>query len=160
MSELSFLKQTGIPATEIWHNVITSSIESTQKNCSLQPYQIEKLQVVLNFIVNQPAEKRAEILNELGCPDSEESAALISMYEVPIKNKGSIHNLKGFDWSTSIILGSSGISNLKEPVTTFRFDVVNKKEETKFVELTIDEAEALLKQIQDARAAQHALLPQ
>lgn len=152
MSELSFLKQISSP-TDAWKSILTGS-ESTY---NLTEAQIEKIKLATSFMLKQPAEKRASLLAEVGCPESEKIAELLKSYEVFLKEKATEHNLVDFDWSASLILGTSKISNLKEPVVTFTFKLSDGSQHE--VEFTADEAEAFLKQLTTAQDATTALIP-
>ncbi|EAY17385.1 hypothetical protein TVAG_319800 [Trichomonas vaginalis G3] len=152
MSELSFLKEIKSPV-EAWKSVLTGS-DLAEK---LTDSQIEKIKLTTNYVYKQPAEKRSAILSELGCPNADGIADLLKSYEAFLKEKSTEHNLVDFDWSASLILGTSKISNLKEPIVTFSFQL--KDGTQRHVEFTADEAEAFLKQLTAAQDATTALIP-
>jgi len=161
MSGLSFLQEHEASIIDIWQEVIESFMIGSllPKVSSLAESQIEKLRVVLDFISTQPKEQYSSILTDLGCPKSGDVANLLASYHSLLKSKAPIHNLRDFDWSTSLVLGTNKVSNLKEPITSFSFEIENNgKIENKNLELTLEEAEQMLKQIEDARSAQRALM--
>lgn len=118
----------------------------------------------MKYLADHPELDAAAALNELECPQAEDVAKCIKLYSDALKTNQPMHQLKDFDWSASIILGTSTISNIKETICTFKFDV-NENEEngniatkTHYLELTVEEAEELLEQLKAARAAQTSLI--
>ena len=164
MTELAFLGKCGVPAAEACARVAQAIGQSAEVRVGgLLPPEIHKIATTLKFLAGQPEGERAGILSELGCPDSAAVAAVIKQYELVLKTTTPTHDLRDFDWSTSVILGTSTISNIKEPICTFRFDLDSREKgrhvvKSRNIELTVDEAEQLLKQLQAARAAQRELL--
>lgn len=164
MTELAFLGQCGVPAADVCARVAQAIAQGADVHIGgLLPPQIHKIVTTLKFLAGQPEGERAGILEGLGCPDSAAVAGVVKTYELILKTTEPTHDLRDFDWSTSVILGTSTISNIKEPICTLRFDIDSREKgrhvvKSRNVELTLDEAEQLLKQLQAARAAQRELL--
>lgn len=161
MSELSFLGSCGLPPAQVCEQLV-EAISSGADIYNLPPLtqpQIHKLVVTLKFLANQPRADRSTILSELKCPESEKIATIVDSFEHVLKTKDAVHDLVDFDWSASLVLGTSTISNIKEPVCTFRFDTTDgKKQISRNIELSVEEAEQLLSQLEAARKAQRELM--
>ena len=165
MSALSFLIDYKNIQLNIWKEIIQSLYIGDNINnlYNLTSSQIEKMKITLNYLSTQDQNNYEKILLELSCPDYKIVSDFLKKYNLLIKNQTPIHNLIDFDWSTSLILGTKEISNLKEPITTFSFQIENIKNglpiiENKFIELNIEEAENLLKKIEDSRNPQKDLI--
>ncbi|KAH0790363.1 COMM domain-containing protein 8-like [Histomonas meleagridis] len=164
MGALKFLSSCKKPAVELFREIITKMMTGDQSPVdSLTPQQSEKLITTIKYLAGKTNEERTSILSELECPTPDQVAQLIQAYAPALETNQPIHQLVDFDWSASVILGTSNISNIKEPICTFKFDVeenVKGKTEinTHTIELTIEEAERLLEQIETARASQTSLL--
>ena len=152
MSELSFLSAFSSPV-----EVFKAAILGGPLVEKLTQAQIEKIKRTTAFLLKTDETKRKEVLTSLQCPEEDSIVEFISKYQEILRNGGVNHNLVDFDWSTSIILGTSKVSNLKEPIATFRFKLEDGSNPA--IELTADEAEELLKQLEAAKSAQAALLP-
>jgi hypothetical protein len=165
MSELGFLQAVGAAPQAVFKTIVESLVSGqfTYDVPPLTPAQVEKVVATSKFLASQRAEARAEILNSLGCSNAREVAAIFNVYGPLLVTKTAIHDLRDFDWSASLVLGTSTISNIKEPICTFRFDV-NANEAgrstvvSRNIELTLEEAQLLLTQLEAARTAQRDLL--
>ena len=152
MSQLSFLSSFSSPS-EVYKAAIIGGPLLEQ----LSKPQIEKIKRTTEFLLKTDSSKRKEVLTALDCPEEDLIVDFIAKYEEVLRNQEVNHNLVDFDWSTSLILGTSKVSNLKEPIATFRFKLEDGSDPA--IELTLDEAEELLKQLEAAKSAQSALLP-
>jgi hypothetical protein len=165
MSGLSFLRAAAAPPAEIFKSVIEaiSSGQFTFDVAGLTQPQVQKIVTAAKFLASQPAGERVALLEGVGCPSASAVAAIIETYAPVLIPNTAIHDLRDFDWSASVVLGTSTISNIKEPIATFRFDL-NATEggrpvvKSRTIELTEEEARALLNQIEAARTAQRELL--
>ena len=162
---LSFLSACSTSVISIFKNVISDIITNSSSLIdTLTPSQIEKIKITIKYLANHSELDASAALSELECPEPEKAAELIKVYSQALKTNQPFHQLKDFDWSASIILGTSEISNIKETICTFKFDVNenegNGKITTKshYLELTIEEAEELLEQLKAARATQTSLI--
>lgn len=162
MSHLSFLSQAPNGPFMTWRAIIDSMVTGVSKGLEgLTPQQIEKIQISTRYLLEHAESERAGILSELECPDTEEICKLLKAYQDYLTKP--THQLKGFDWTVSVILGTNKVSNLKEPISTFRFDyeeIVNGKSviKTRTIELTHDEAQAMCNDLEAARSAQTKLI--
>lgn len=160
MSELAFLGTSAVSTTKSVLSAMSSG-HNIYSAVSLTQTQVHKLVTSLKFVAGQPAGERAAILGDVGCPDSAAVAALVQSFEHILSEHQPLYDLRDFDWSTSVVLGTSTISNVKEPLCTLRFDVehpVKPGVTSRNVELSLDEAEHLLTQLEAARRAQQDLL--
>jgi hypothetical protein len=165
MSEFGFLQALGVAPEAVFKAIVESLVSGrfTYDVPPLTPAQVQKVVATARFLASQPAGARAGILNSLGCPNAGEVAAIFDVYGPLLVTWTAIHDLRDFDWSASLVLGTSTISNIKEPICTFRFDV-NTTEAGKpaivsrNIELTLEEAQLLLNQLEAARTAQRELL--
>ena len=164
MEGLKFLSVNKKSTIELFREIITRMLtEDPSPIDSLTPQQNEKLITTIKYLAGKTNEERITILSELECSDTEQVAQLIQSYASALETNQPIHQLVDFDWSASVILGTSSISNIKEPICTFKFDVketVKGKSEinSHTIELTVEEAEKLLEQIEAARSSQASLL--
>lgn len=161
--ELQFLTDSN--AVKVF-SAVAHSIIAQDPNLSidfLTPVQIEKVRTTIKFLADQPQEERQQILSSVQCPDAENVTAVINAFAKALKSSEPNHQLRDFDWSVSLVLGTSQVSNVKEPLCTFKFDV-NEVENGKTVvkshniELSLNEAQQLLAQLQAARNAQRDIL--
>ena len=151
MSELSFLNKVSDPAAAFKAVLLCEKVPD-----QFSETEIEKIKCTAEFLLKTEAGKRESILSELGCSGAASVADLIGKYEEYV-NSSADHNLVDFDWSASIVLGTKNISNLKEPIATFRFKLTDGSNPA--VEFTAEEADEFLKQLEAAKAAQSSLLP-
>lgn len=161
MSELSFLSSCGLSPAQICEQLVEviSSGGDIYNFAPLTQPQIHKLVVTLKFLANQPKADRSAILAELKCPEHQKIANIVDAFEPVLKTKDAVHELRDFDWSASLVLGTSTISNIKEPLCTFRFDTTDGKQQiSRNIELSVEEAEQLLSQLEAARKAQRELM--
>lgn len=154
MSDLSFLKGRNVNVGFVFEKVIFSMINNEDIEIDgLKQHEIEKIRLVIKFLIKQKSESYLSMLNELNCKEPEVVERLIKKYEKYLDVPGIGNNLIDFDWSTSVILSTNNFSNLKQPISTFKFDIsTDEGEKTKYVELTIEEAEGLLDTLKNAMA--------
>jgi hypothetical protein len=165
MRQLGFLSEIGSSPASLFQEIIEALIngEFTYAHPLLVPTQVHLIAATIKFVAGLPEEERVEALSSVGCPDAAAIAAQISAYAQYVLPNAPIHTLRDFDWSASLILGSSTISNSKEPLMTFRFDIDANESgktvtKTRNIELTLEEAQQLLAQLEAARTAQRDLL--
>jgi hypothetical protein len=165
MSGLSFLRAAAAPPAEVFRSVLEaiSSGQFTFSVAGLTQAQVQKIVTTAKFVASQPAGERVALLEGVRCPSASAVAAVIETYSAALIPNTAIHDLRDFDWSASVVLGTSTISNIKEPIATFRFDLnatdggrpaVNSRT----IELTEEEARVLLSQLEAARTVQRELL--
>jgi hypothetical protein len=165
MTSLSFLSSAGASPAAIFRSVIQSLVSGqfTFDVPGLTQPQVQKILTAAKFLAAQPAGDRPSLLESVGCPSAASVATVIDAYAEILVPKTAIHDLRDFDWSTSVVLGTSTISNIKVPLVTFRFDL-NANEggrpvvKSRTIELTVEEAQLLLNQLETARTAQRELL--
>jgi hypothetical protein len=165
MSGLSFLLSLPTSSVDIFRTILegTSSGQFTFDIPGLTQSQVHKIITTSKFVASQPPEERIALLEGVGCPNPNAIAQLIETYSPLLVPKTAFHDLRDFDWSTSVVLGTSTISNIKEPIATFRFDFNGNdggkgKVKSRTIELTKEEAQQLLDQLEAARTAQRELL--
>ena len=163
--ELSFLSKSSVKAADAFSQVVRAIISRQQSPvvAELTPVQIEKIRSTIKFVASRPQEERASILEGVKCPDAASVASVIDSYQSILKTNEPIHVLRDFDWSVSLVLGTSRVSNVKESICTFRFDVDESQNgivspKSHNVELTLTEAQDLLAQLENARNAQRDVM--
>lgn len=161
--ELQFLTNSNAVSafSAVAHSIITR--EPYLEIDSLTQVQIEKIRTSILFVSNQPESERQGILEAVKCPDAANVVQIINAFSKVLRTSEPNHQLRDFDWSISLVLGSSQVSNIKEPLCTFKFDVdelENGKPVIKShnIELSLSEAQNILQQIQSARMAQREIL--
>ncbi|OHT01608.1 hypothetical protein TRFO_07514 [Tritrichomonas foetus] len=162
---LQFISKSGVSAidafTQVAHAIIMG--ETNIRIGNLTPTQIEKIRATIRFVADQPEADRQSLLDSVKCPDSDKVVAIVNSYSSVLKTSEPLHMLRDFDWSVSLVLGTSQVSNVKESVCNFRFDI-NENDQGKTVlrthniELTLAEAQQLLAQLESARTAQRDIL--
>jgi hypothetical protein len=162
MTGLSFLATIPAQPATVFKTIIESLVSGqfTYNVPPLTPPQVHKIVQTAKFLAAQPPGERPALLEGIGCPRAGAVAAVIDTYAAFLVPKSAIHDLRDFDWSASVVLGTSTISNIKEPVATFRFDVGagSAAVTSRTIELTAEEAQQLLAQLDAARNAQKELL--
>jgi hypothetical protein len=165
MTQLAFLSEVGSSPAALFQEIIEKLIngEFTYAHPLLVPTQVHVIAATIKFVAALPEGERVEALSGVGCPNAGEIAAAINAYAPYVLPNAPIHTLRDFDWSASLVLGSSTISNSKDPLMTFRFDIDANEggktvTRTRNIELTLEEAQQLLAQLEAARNAQRDLL--
>jgi hypothetical protein len=165
MSGLAFLAELPAQPADVFKTIIQALVSGqfTYNVPPLTQAQVQKIVHTAKFLAAQPPGERAALLEGVGCPRAGAVAAVLDAYAPFLVPKSAIHDLRDFDWSASVVLGTSTISNIKEPVATFRFDISGGAgglpgATSRTIELTAEEAQQLLAQLDAARSAQKELL--